>query len=224
MNVHDAHVLSCDPRDSHALLRVGRSRLAARRWPGMARGAKVRIRIRPEDVVLCADPPGRVSARNVLPGHVRSVKASPEGATVTVDVGFALAAAVTKGAVAELRLKRGTPVFAMVKATAVAPVTDVRPRLQLSVLGPGGVIGIRQIEFLRQIEAHRSMLSAARAYGITYRTAWMWGREVNRAWGRPLVARSHGGRGGGGTVLTPEATALLRRVAGAEQRINGGGA
>ncbi len=222
MNAYDAEVVSCDARDSHALLRIQRCRLAVRAWAGIKKAEHVKIRIRPEDVVLCADPPGRVSARNVLPGHVRTVKASPEGAYVTADVGFPLTALVTSAAVAELRLRRGAPVFAMVKATAVVSDVDLRPRFSVSVLGPRGQIDARHMDFLRAIASCGSMVSAARAYGITYRTAWMWVQEVNRAWGRPLVGRSHGGRGGGGAALTPQGMALLSRVAQAEQSINEG--
>ncbi len=223
MNSYEADVLACSPRDAYALLRVGRSRLAVRPWPGLRKGERTRLRIRPADVVLCADPPGRVSARNVLPGHVVSVKRSLDGEYVTVDVGFRLAALVTSAAVAELRLRKGCPVFALIKATAVASDAEVRPRFVLSVLGRNGRFREGQIEFLRRVDEEGSLLGAAKVHGISYRTAWLWVGEMNRAWGRPLVGRVHGGRGGGGAVLTPDATALLRRIRDAERRINGGG-
>jgi molybdate transport repressor ModE-like protein/molybdopterin-binding protein len=221
-NVYDAEVVACDARDSHAVLRVDRCRLAVRAWPGMRKRAQVKIRIRPEDVVLCADPPGRVSARNVLPGHVRAVKLAPEGAYVTADLGFPLTALVTAAAVTELRLKRGAPVFALVKATAVVSEVDLHPRFSVSVRGPRGEIDHRHMRFLRGIASCGSMLGAARGFGITYRTAWMWVKEMNHAWGRPLVSRTRGGRGGGGAALTPQGLELVRRVAEAEESINGG--
>jgi len=221
INVYRAEVLSCDRSDSHALLRVERCRLAVRAWPGIRKSDRVNVRIRPEDVVLCADPPGRVSARNVFPGHVRAVKPSPEGAYVTADIGFRLTALVTSAAVADLRLRRGAPIFAMVKATAVFSDVDLHPRFSVAVNGPRGPIDARHLDFLRALASSGSMLGAARAYGITYRTAWMWVQAVNRAWGRALVGRTHGGRGGGGARLTPEGRALLSRVADAEQSING---
>ncbi|HTE52097.1 MAG TPA: TOBE domain-containing protein [Kofleriaceae bacterium] len=220
MNVYDVVVLSCGARDSHAWLRVGRSRLAVRRWAGMGKGKRARASIRPEDVVLCADPPGRVSARNVLPGFVRGVRSSPDGVFVTTDVGFLLTALVTRGAVEELGLRRGVPVFAVVKANAIAPQTDVSPRFAVSVTGAAGDIEPRQLAFLRLIESKGSMLGAAREAGISYRTAWLWVRNANRIWGRRLVDRTHGGRGGGGAALTPEGRAILRRAAEVEQQIN----
>jgi molybdate transport system regulatory protein len=222
MNVYDAVVLSCAARDSHAWLRIGRSRLAVRRWAGMARGQRARVFIRPEDVVLCADPPGRVSARNVLPGHVQGIRRSPEGSFVTADVGFALTALVTRGAVEELGLHRGVPLFAVVKATAIAPLVDVQPHFAVSVTAAGGAIEPRQLAFLRMIESRGSMMSAAREAGISYRTAWLWVRQANRVWGRRLVDRTHGGPGGGGAALTPEGRALVRRAAEVERQINAG--
>jgi len=220
MNVYEVVVLSCGARDSHAWLRVGRSRLAVRRWAGMEKGKRARASIRPEDVVLCADPPGRVSARNVLPGFVRSVRASPDGVFVTTDVGFPLTALVTRGAALDLGLRRGVPLFAVVKASAIAPLVEVRPRFAVSVAGAGGTIEPRQLAFLRMIESRGSMLGAAREAGISYRTAWLWVRRANRIWGRRLVDRTHGGRGGGGAALTPEGSAVLRRAAEVEREIN----
>jgi molybdate transport repressor ModE-like protein/molybdopterin-binding protein len=221
-NEYDVVVLSCGARDSHAWLRVGRSRLAVRRWAGMSKGQRARASIRPEDVVLCADPPGRVSARNVLPGFVRGVKESPGGVFVTADVGFSLTALVTRGAVDELGLRRGAPIFAVVKANAIAPVMDVSPRFAVSVTGARGAIEPRQLAFLRLIDARGSMVGAAREAGISYRTAWLWVRGANRVWGRRLVDRTHGGRGGGGAALTPEGRAVLRRAAEVEEQINAG--
>jgi molybdate transport system regulatory protein len=220
MNAYDMVVLSCAARDSHAWLQVGRSRLAARRWAGMAKGQRVRASIRPEDVVLCADPPGRVSARNVLPGFVRSLRSSPDGVFVAMDVGFPLTALVTRGAVDELGLRRGLPVFAVIKANAITPLADVRPRFAVSVTGASGDIEPRQLAFLRLIESRGSMLGAAREAGISYRTAWLWVRRANRIWGKRLVERTHGGRGGGGAALTPEGRAILRRAEEVERQIN----
>jgi molybdate transport repressor ModE-like protein/molybdopterin-binding protein len=222
MNVYDVVVRSCSARDSHAWLQVGRSRLAVRRWPGMAKGQHARASIRPEDIVLCADPPGRISARNVLPGFVRSVKASPAGVFVTADVGSSLTALVTRSAADELGLRRGAAIFAVIKANAIVPHVDVSPHFAVSVTGARGAIEPRQLAFLRLIDSRGSMLGAAREAGISYRTAWLWVRSANRVWGRRLVDRTHGGRGGGGATLTAEGRAVLRRAAEVEQQINVG--
>ncbi len=61
-----------------------------------------------------------LSARNRLPGTVRSVEADGVMALVEIDAGpFRLTAAVTRDAVEELDLQPGDPVTATVKATSV---------------------------------------------------------------------------------------------------------
>jgi molybdate transport system regulatory protein len=92
----------------------------------------------------------------------------------------------------------------------------------VSVTGARGAIEPRQLAFLRLIDSRGSMLGAAREAGISYRTAWLWVRSANRVWGRRLVDRTHGGRGGGGATLTAEGRAVLRRAAEVEQQINVG--
>ena len=128
INRYQAVVEAYDKRSTHPWLRLGRGRLAARLWPGLRVGQKVTVRIRPEDVLLCADHPGRVSARNILAGHVRKVKPVPEGVYVTLHVGFPLTALITRRAAADLEIRRGTGLFAVVKATAIVPEADPRAR------------------------------------------------------------------------------------------------
>ncbi|GEM_PF-1700808 len=217
MNRFDVIVESFDRRDGFAWLRLSRGRLAGRDWPGIRRGEKARVRIRPDDVLLCVEPPGRVSARNVLAGHVRSVRRIPDGVYITVDVGFGLVALVTRRAVSDLRLRPRVPVYAVVKATAVVPEVPFQARLRASLVGRRGLVGPRQIDYLRAVEAMGSLAAAGRALGITYRTAWLWSREINRRWGSQLLAHVRGGRGGGGARLTPEGKAALNRVAAAEK-------
>lgn len=212
INRYEVVVESCDRRDGHPWLRLGRARLAARPWPGIRAGAKASVRIRPEEVLLCEGHPGRVSARNVLPGHVRSVKVVPEGAYVTLDVGFPLTALITRSAAKELRVRKGVPLFAVVKASAVAPEAEVSPAFRVSAVGPRGTIPPERIDLLRALDRVGSLSAAAREEGVSFRTAWTWTREMNRAWGAPLVERVRGGRGGGGATLTPAARALLARI------------
>jgi molybdate transport system regulatory protein len=213
-------VESCDRRDSHAWLKLGRARLAAQMWPGIRIGQKLAVRIRPEDVVLCAGHPGRISARNILPGHVQSIRSSVGGAYVTVDVGFPLISLVTRAAIQELRIHRGSPIFALVKATVIHPETEVRLRVRVSLEGDRGAIDPERLDFLRELDQSGSISAAGRELGISYRTAWMWVQAINRAWGRPLVRQIHGGHGGGGTSLTPEGQAAVRFATELEKRSN----
>jgi molybdate transport repressor ModE-like protein/molybdopterin-binding protein len=209
VNHFDVTVESCDRRDSHAWVALGRTKLAARRWDGIRRGQKTRIYIRPEDVLLCEGHPGRVSARNVLPGHVKSLHFVPGGVRVDLDVGFALSALVTRSAAKELRLHRGSAVYAMIKAVVVTPEIDVQATFRVSLAGRKGMLDYDKIDFMRAVGQAGSLSAAATDLGITYRTAWIWARDINKTWATPLVARTHGGKGGGGTALTPEGRSVL---------------
>lgn len=217
-NQYDVTVQSCDPRDSHARLSLGKSTLAARAWDGIRRGQKVKIRIRPEDVLLSEGHPGRVSARNVFPGHVTRIRHQTGGVRVDLDVGFPLSAAITRAAAKELRLRRGKGVFAIVKATVVTPVVPLSLKYRVSLVGSEGVLDYEKLDFMRAIERAGSLLAAAKSLGITYRTAWLWAREIGRVWGTSLISRTHGGRGGGGTRLTPEGSAVLALAAKLENQ------
>jgi molybdate transport repressor ModE-like protein/molybdopterin-binding protein len=212
-------VESCDPRDSHAWLSLGRTRLAARRWDGIKRGQKTDIQIRPEDVLLCEGHPGRVSARNVLPGHVTSTAFVPGGVRVDLDVGFPLSALVTRAAAKDLRIRRGTPLFAIVKAVVVTPDVEIAAKFRASPVGRNGILEHVRIDFMNAIQRNGSLSAAANEVRITYRTAWIWAREINETWGAPLIARTHGGKGGGGTTLTPEGRSLVAWAARMESAV-----
>jgi molybdate transport repressor ModE-like protein/molybdopterin-binding protein len=209
INHFSVTVDSCDPRDSHAWLTLGRTKIAARRWDGIRRGQKIGVQIRPEDVLLCEGHPGRVSARNVLPGHVTSVRFVPGGVRVDIDVGFMLSALVTRAAAKELRIRRGTALFAIIKAVVVTPEVPVAATFRVSLVGPRGMLSHERIDFLKAIERAGSLSAAAKDLGITYRTSWIWAKEVNDTWKTPLIARTHGGKGGGGTTLTPEGRSVV---------------
>ena len=75
--------------------------------------------IRAEDVALTRDSPQLSSVRNRLPGRVLSV--IPEGplARVELDCGVPLVAVITAQSAAELHLKPGDALCAVVKTTAV---------------------------------------------------------------------------------------------------------
>src|SRR5688572_27867909 len=69
--------------------------------------------------------------------------------------------------------------------------------------------GADRIALLEAIHATGSMLQAAKAVGISYKTAWDRVQDMNNVAGRPLVDRVAGGAGGGGTVLTADGLALI---------------
>lgn len=73
--------------------------------------------------------------------------------------------------------------------------------------------GASRIGLLRAIAEKGSITHAAKAVGISYKTAWDAIDAMNTLAGEPLVARSTGGRGGGSTHLTPRGQRLVERFA-----------
>ena len=63
-------------------------------------------------------------------------------------------------------------------------------------------LGGNQIELLEKIDELGSITKAAKAVGISYKTAWELVNTINNVADQPLVDRLTGGRGGGGTSLT----------------------
>ena len=64
---------------------------------------------------------------------------------------------------------------------------------------------------LRGIEAHGSLRSAAISMDMAYTKALKLMKNAEAALGFPLTTRTTGGKDGGGSILTPEGTAWLRR-------------
>jgi molybdate transport system regulatory protein len=69
--------------------------------------------------------------------------------------------------------------------------------------------GAARIALLAAIRDTGSITSAAKAVGISYKAAWEAVDAMNNLAGEPLVARAVGGKGGGGTTLTPRADRLI---------------
>lgn len=93
------------------------------RDPGLAIGAKARVRILASDVSLAREQPGKSSIQNVLQGEIDAMRDDehPGLLLVRVKVGnTALLARVTKRAVSELALKTGDTVWTQVKSVALA--------------------------------------------------------------------------------------------------------
>jgi molybdopterin-binding protein len=99
---------------------VGEARLvaAASDFPNGATEAFVSIRA--EDVLLLKSVETlSVSARNRLPGIVKSLTQEGPMWRVELDCGFTLTALLTRQACEELALQENDPVLAMIKATNV---------------------------------------------------------------------------------------------------------
>jgi len=71
------------------------------------------------------------------------------------------------------------------------------------VFGPGPV------ELLMHIEKTGSLSQAAKNMAMSYKKAWNILAALNTKFAKPLVLMQTGGKHGGGSVLTPEAKALM---------------
>lgn len=86
-------------------------------------GARVRLRVLAQDVILSLDRPDGLSSVNVLPVKIHEVyPGDGPGAAIALQAGSdRLLARVTARAVREMRLQAGMQCFAILKATTVAP-------------------------------------------------------------------------------------------------------
>ena len=69
--------------------------------------------------------------------------------------------------------------------------------------------GKRWMDLLALIGSTRSISSAARAVGLSYKAAWDAVEAMNNLSDQPLVERAVGGKGGGGTTLTARGRRLV---------------
>ncbi len=104
-------------QDGLATLQVGKAQLTAVAPETPA--SEAYLCIRAEDVILEKGPVGASSARNRLSGRVLALEHEGPLVRVRLDCGFILTALVTRPACAELGLREGDTVLALVKASAV---------------------------------------------------------------------------------------------------------
>lgn len=81
--------------------------------------------------------------------------------------------------------------------------------------GDGRHIGPGMIELLETIRTERSILSAARKMGMSYRRAWLLVDEISSTFREPVVV-THPGRRGHGTDLTAFGERLIALYRGIE--------
>ncbi|WP_321883003.1 TOBE domain-containing protein [Paraburkholderia bannensis] len=82
--------------------------------------------------------------------------------------------------------------------------------------GPQVLGGSARIALLAAIRDTGSITGAAKAVGMSYKGAWDAIDAMNNLAGEPLVVRATGGKGGGGTTLTPRALRLIDTFAALE--------
>jgi molybdate transport system ATP-binding protein len=113
-------VESFDPSSGLATLALGAERLRLA-LPGAVRGRRVRLHVPARDVVIATAPPHGLSIRTQLRGRLERLDdEGPDAVLLAVATGGThLLAAVTRAAVAELDLRPGREVWALVKAASL---------------------------------------------------------------------------------------------------------
>ena len=81
----------------------------------VAPGSPVRLAVRAGDILLATEPPRALSARNILPGTLRSLARKDVAVIATVDCGVPFEVHLTPGALKHLGLHVGQPVWLIVK-------------------------------------------------------------------------------------------------------------
>jgi molybdate transport system regulatory protein len=76
--------------------------------------------------------------------------------------------------------------------------------------GKEDYVGEKRVLLLKAIKTYGSINSAAKAIKIGYKTAWDAIDAMNNLSQRPLVERTIGGKGGGGTSLTADGEMLIK--------------
>lgn len=87
-------------------------------------GEPVRVAIRAGDILLATTPPQNLSARNVIQGIIRTMEERAGLFALQVDCGADFAVHVTRGAVRDLQLAAGKPVWLILKTHSCHLVHD----------------------------------------------------------------------------------------------------
>ncbi|MBM3563919.1 MAG: molybdenum ABC transporter ATP-binding protein [Alphaproteobacteria bacterium] len=84
-------------------------------------GSLARVIVKATDVILSLVPPHEISARSVLHGRVANIQIEGPIATIEIELkeDGPLLATITKGALEDLALKRGSQVYALFKTAAL---------------------------------------------------------------------------------------------------------
>ena len=83
-------------------------------------------------------------------------------------------------------------------------------RIKLRIdFGEENAVGPGKIALLERMRDTGSLSQAARELKMSYRRAWQLLDSLNQSFGEPVVITSVGGKGGGGTTITPLGTALV---------------
>jgi molybdate transport system ATP-binding protein len=115
-NVFDAVVLALDERQGTMLCRLGNGLRELEVPLADAKiGTQIRIAIRAGDIIIAAERPHALSARNAFEGRIVEIKREGVSMIVNVDAGVLFEIHITPGACEELRLEINKPVWLVIK-------------------------------------------------------------------------------------------------------------
>ena len=89
--------------------------------------------------------------------------------------------------------------------------------LSLRIKLGGGHVGHGKIELLEHIAREGSISGGARCMRMSYKRAWDLVEELNRIFGKPVIATQSGGKNGGGARLTETGAAIVSAFRAIEQ-------
>jgi molybdate transport system ATP-binding protein len=115
-NVVDAVVVASGAGDSTIRSAAGLELVIPSSLP---LGERVRAGVPAHDLILAAEPPGRISARNVFEARVAAVEERGDDALVHLDAGERWVAKLTPAAVAKLGIRPGASLRVVIKAQAI---------------------------------------------------------------------------------------------------------
>src|SRR5262249_53380418 len=118
--VLDGTIIAVDAASRLAEVRLGRGILRINA-PDAVVGANVRVQVPARDVILATQPPTALSVRNAIEGVVDElIEDDDDARLVKIDIGGAFVLSrVTVAAVRELGLKKGDPVWVLIKAVSM---------------------------------------------------------------------------------------------------------
>jgi molybdate transport system regulatory protein len=82
------------------------------------------------------------------------------------------------------------------------------------------LLGFGRILLLLNIQKYGSISKAAKAMNMSYKRAWDIVDSINKQMGRPIVISRKGGKGGGGTQLSPEGEKIVNQFLSIYEKFN----
>lgn len=74
----------------------------------------------------------------------------------------------------------------------------------------GTLLGAGRVALLEKVQKFGSITLAAKSMKMSYRQAWEQIDSMNKLADKPIVIRTSGGSGGGGSIVTKEGDKLIR--------------